>query len=234
MNVLEASAELWKDFILNIFPAICINCNSTLVRDEQFICSRCKISLPMTRDYLDPTNRLFQKFAYEPKIKHVSSFLDYNKHGITRKLVHALKYRGETELGVLLGRMYGTELKRHGILDPDLILPVPLHPKKLKRRGYNQSELIASGLSESLQIPMDPSILQRKKYTATQTKKSKVNRWENVGDVFAISQGEKLTGKKIILIDDVLTTGATMGSLASQIARCEVKEIYLIAMAAGA
>ncbi len=234
MNLLSVSAELWKDFILNVFPAICINCNDTLVRDEQYICSSCKISLPKTKDYNIPTNRLFQKFAYESKIKHVSSFLDYNRQGITRKLIHKLKYKGETDLGILLGRMYAEDLNKHTLLKPDYILPVPLHPKKLKRRGYNQSELIAQGLSDILNVPMDPNLLHRMKYTSTQTKKSKVNRWENVGEVFAIPEPKKLKNKKVMLVDDVLTTGATLGSLSSQIAKCEVAEIYLIAIAAGA
>ena len=234
MNLFKFTSEIWNDFLLNIFPAVCIHCNSTLVRDEQYICSKCKIALPRTNDYLDPTNRLFQKFAYEPKVKHVSSFLDYNKHGITRKLIHSLKYRGETDIGLLLGRMYGSDLQKSGKIKPDIIFPVPLHRQKLKKRGFNQSELIAQGLSESMDVEVQTDILIRKTYTSTQTKKSRVSRWENVGNVFEVVSPERLHHKNVMLVDDVLTTGATMGSLASQIAKSDVNEIYLVAMAAGA
>ncbi|MEQ8337482.1 MAG: phosphoribosyltransferase family protein [Cyclobacteriaceae bacterium] len=233
MNLFRITAEVWNDFLLNIFPAVCINCYTTLVRNEQYICSKCKIALPRTNDYLDPTNRLFQKFAYEPKVKHVSSFLDYNKHGIARKLIHSLKYRGEMDIGLMLGRIYGADLRKTGTLRPDIIFPVPLHHRKLKKRGYNQSEMIALGLSESLEVEVDTNILVRKTYTSTQTKKSRVSRWENVGNVFEVVSPELLYNKRVMLVDDVLTTGATMGSLASQVAKCDVHEIYLVAMAAG-
>ncbi len=234
MDILKYTFEIWNDFVLNIFPAVCINCNTTLVRDEQFICSQCKIALPRTNDYLQPTNRLFQKFAFEPKITHVSSFLEYNKHGIARKLIHDLKYRGEKEIGFMLGELYGRDLQLSGKLKPDVIFPVPLHHRKLRKRGYNQSELIALGLSESMQVAVDTGTLIRKTFTSTQTKKTRVSRWENVGNVFEVAFPENLEGKKVLVVDDVLTTGATLGSLATQIAQCDVGEIYLVAMAAGA
>ncbi|XOV92581.1 MAG: ComF family protein [Bacteroidota bacterium] len=234
MNYLKTACEIWSDFVLNIFPAICINCNSTLVRDEQFICSKCKLSLPRTNDHLDPTNRRYQKFAYEPKITHVSSFLDYNRQGVARKLIHAIKYRGETELAILLGRMYGIDLVSCAQLKPDFIVPVPLHPRKQAKRGFNQSEIISMGISEVIGVPVESDIVRRNTFTATQTKKSKVNRWENVGNVFEVSNPQRLEGKNIMIVDDVLTTGATLGSLATQIANCGGKEVYLISLAGGA
>lgn len=234
MNSLKTVEEIWKDFLHNIFPAICINCNATLVRDEQYICSKCKLSLPKTNDHLDSTNRRYQKFAFEPKITHVSSFLEYNRQGISRKLIHAIKYRGETGLAILIGAMYGMDLLSCVHLKPDIILPVPLHPRKQKRRGFNQSELIAMGLSESLNVDVASNILRRNTFTSTQTKKSRVNRWENVGQVFEVVHPEVLKGKKVMIVDDVLTTGATLGSLATQVANCGAAEIFLISIAAGA
>lgn len=234
MNLIKFTSTIWNDFVLNIFPAVCINCNATLVRDEQYICSRCKIALPRTNDHLQSTNRLLQKFAYEPKITHASSFLDYNRHGITRKLIHSLKYRGETDIGLMLGSLYGQDLLQIDKIHPDIILPVPLHHRKLKKRGYNQSEMIALGLAESMKVEVDTSILVRRVYTSTQTKKTRVSRWENVGNVFEVATPGQVRGKKVMLVDDVLTTGATMGSLATQLANCDVREIYLVAMAAGA
>ncbi len=234
MKIFEYSDEIWRDFVQNIFPSVCINCNITLIREEAFICSKCKTSLPRTNNYLDPTNRIFQKFAYERKIKHVSSFLDYNKQGITRKMIHALKYKGETGLGLMLGKMYGEDLRLNLSVRPDMIIPVPLHPRKFRKRGFNQSEWIARGLSESLEVPVDPSIVIRNTFTSTQTKKSKVNRWENVGKVFEVVNPERLPGSRVMLVDDVLTTGATLGSLAVQISAYGVEEIYVVAIAAGA
>lgn len=234
MKVLKVTAQMWYDFVHNIFPFVCINCHTTLMRDEKYICSSCKVNLPRTNNYLVPTNNLYQKFAYERKVTHASSFLDYNKHGIARKLIHALKYQGEQDLGQLLGVIYGTDLLKLHSLNPDMIIPVPLHPNKIKKRGYNQSEMIALGLSESLDVSVETSIAIRNTFTATQTKKSKVSRWQNVGEVFEITRPDLLHGKKVMLVDDVLTTGATIGSLGAKVAACDVKEIYIVAIASGA
>ena len=233
MNFQSITNELWNDFISNLFPLICVNCRETLVRDEVYICTKCKLSLPRTNLHIVKENRLFQKFAFEPKVKFVTAFLEYNPGGIARKLIHQLKYKGEQELGTILGDWFGLDLLQAPI-DPDLILPVPLHPKKLRIRGYNQSDCIARGISERMGVLWDPKILSRTVFTKTQTKKSKIDRWKNVDSIFSINTHGTISNKKVLLVDDVLTTGATLGSLASILSSAGVSEIYIATLAAGA
>ena len=210
-----------------------MNCKETLVRDESFICTKCKLSLPRTNLHLVNENRLFQKFAFEPKVKFVTAFLEYNPGGIARKLIHQLKYKGEQELGVILGNWFGVDLLESPI-HPDIILPVPLHRKKFKIRGYNQSDCIAQGISESMRISWDHKALSRTIFTKTQTKKSRIDRWKNVDSIFRINDPAIVANKKVLLVDDVLTTGATLGSLASILSNAGTSEIYIATLAAGA
>lgn len=128
-------------------------------------------------------------------------------------MVHQLKYKGRKDVGVFLGRLYGQSLIQSPFFnDLDLIIPVPLHPKRLMKRGYNQSDQFGLGLSESMKIPMNNQLLIRSRSTETQTKKTRFSRWENVNNIFIVKDYEYLSGKKILLIDDVITTGATLES----------------------
>lgn len=134
---------------------------------------------------------------------------------MTQTLVHRLKYKGEKEVGVYLGKLLGRELSESEFFcDADVLLPVPLHPAKLKKRGYNQSEVIALGMEKSMKAKLDANILFRKVHTSTQTRKSRYERWENVKDIFGIRNPHLLENKHVILVDDVITTGATLEACA--------------------
>jgi ComF family protein len=158
-------------------------------------------------------NKLERLFWGRADVSMATAFLRMSRKGLTHRLVHELKYEGNKEIGQLLGTLFGQELKK---IDEwksvDLIIPVPLHPKKEQLRGYNQSYEIASGVSESMDVPTTKTALTRKHYTDSQTKKSRVERWQNVSEIFDINENELNTSNHILLVDDVITTGATIES----------------------
>lgn len=167
------------------------------------------------------------------EVKLVMSFLRFTKKGISQSLLHQLKYRNRPEIGVELGRIYGSILHSVNLHNNwDEITPVPLHPLKQKRRGYNQSEQFANGLSDAMGIPVNIS-LERVQFTETQTKKSRIERIENVSEVFAVKKESQLTGKRILLVDDVMTTGATLISCTNMLYGQKVKTVDLAVIAAG-
>lgn len=171
----------------------------------------CLHNLPETKFHIMESNPLNQTFLGRVPVENTVSYLFFRKGTATQAILHALKYRGNKEIGDFLGYQYGLQLKE---VEPfqhiDLIIPIPLHPKKERKRGYNQSEWIAKGLSRALGIDYSTKLLFRRDYTETQTRKARYNRWENVKEVFALENSEQLEGKHILLCDDVLTTGATM------------------------
>jgi len=147
------------------------------------------------------------------KFEQSSSYYKLNKGGKVQELIHQLKYRGQKEVGEYIGKVFGSELKSLG-WKPDLIVPVPLHPKKLRKRGYNQSECFADGISTSMNIPVITNALVRLNFTETQTKLDRDKRWENVRYAFRIQNAPEFENKHILLVDDVVTTGATIEACA--------------------
>ncbi len=175
------------------------------------ICTRCITELPRTNYHRQITNPVEEKLAGRLPIKYAWAFLKFRKGGIVQHLLHQMKYNNHPEVGVVLGRIFGHDLKNAGLSTGfDVIIPVPLHEVRRRKRGYNQSAKLAEGLSHSMNIPWDESISIRTMKTRTQTKKSKMERWENVKDVFTVSTNQIITGKRILLVDDIITTGATL------------------------
>lgn len=224
--------ELIDDFASLFFPRICVNCRKSLVYQEEILCTHCRWTLPETNYHLNPINPLFQKFVYEPNVKFAASFLYYNRKGVAQKLIHSLKYKNTPQVGVALGKWYGHQLKSID-LKADLIIPVPIHRKKELSRGYNQSQKIAEGLSEKLNIPVDSNSVIRHVETKTQTKKGKVDRWVNVDSIYKVKRPDELFGKTAIVVDDVITTGATMGMLLDVLIKAGVTDIAIVAIASG-
>lgn len=220
-----------SDFLSLIYPATCLKCNQTLISAENFICTSCKVDLPVTNDHFNPENELFQKFAYEPLVKSASAYLYYNEEGVAQKLIHALKYEGKNQVGNLLGEMYGKSIA--DLFRPDIIIPIPIHTKKLRRRGYNQSLGIAEGFAEHFEkAEVREDLISRVKYTETQTRKNKLSRWLNVENIYSVIK-EDLTGKVVVVVDDVVTTGATIGMLCSKLKEANVSSIHIICAARG-
>jgi ComF family protein len=204
---------LIDDFISLVFPRICAACGNSLWKQEQTVCLFCEFHLPRTNFHLSHDNPVSRLFWGRVTLESAMAFLYFNKGNKVQRLIHQLKYKGRRDIGIYLGRQYGLQLQDSPFLRTvQLIVPVPLHSKKLMKRGYNQSEQFAIGLGESLKIPVDPHALFRKKETETQTKKSRFRRWQNVAEVFEVNQSMSLERKHVLLVDDVITTGATLES----------------------
>ncbi len=199
-----------------VFPNLCVGCNGVLLAAEHLICTHCIENFPETKFHAIPNNQLEQAFWGRINIEQAYAFLIFRKKGIVQKLLHELKYANNPELGIMLGRLYGSKLHESGI-KIDAVVGIPLHPKKLKIRGYNQSDCFAQGLSESLNCMHLKDVVVRNKHTDTQTKKGRFDRWLNVDEVFAINNPELIANKKVLLVDDVITTGATIEACAQSI-----------------
>jgi len=203
---------IWaNDFISLVYPKICVVCGNSLWRSEEIICQKCDYHLPKTNFHLELDNPVSRLFWGRANIDTAVAFLYFNKGSAVQELIHKLKYKGRRDIGVLLGTRYGLYLKNSPLFrDISVIIPVPLFKKKFLQRGYNQSEEFGIGLSSVLGIPLDCNELIRKKATETQTRKSRFNRWENVSETFVIQNPQKLSGSYVMLVDDVITTGATL------------------------
>jgi len=211
--------KLWiADFLNLFFPDNCSACGNPLVSQEKVICMSCLFKLPKTNFHLQDENPISRIFWGRVRLETATSFLFFNKGGNVQELIHQLKYKGKKNVGIFLGKAFGNDLSKSPLFNSiDCIIPVPLHPKKERKRGFNQSLVISEGISETLQKPVLNDNLIRLVHTSTQTKKSRYSRWENVKDVFGIKSPEQLVNQHVLLIDDVLTTGATLESCAQKI-----------------
>ena len=226
--------KVFDDLISLLYPRLCMLCDAQVQKGDH-MCISCENNLPTTDYHTLLENPITEKFYGRVKIEFGAAYYIFGPASKTQKLIHELKYNNKPQLGEYIGRIYGDQLKESPIFPKiDYIVPVPLHPMKMHQRGYNQSEAIAKGLSESLHIPIDTKTLIRTKHTNTQTKKSRLSRMENVGTAFGVSSSEKLEGKHIILLDDVLTTGATLEACAlTLLEHIPTLKISIITMATG-
>ena len=225
---------LWiNDFISLVYPKICAACGNSLWVHEKVICTFCDFHLPKTNYHQISENPVSKLFQGRANIYSASAYLFFHKGSKVQQLVHQLKYKGRKDVGVYLGNSYGQVLLQSPLfIEIDLIVPVPLHPKKLMKRGYNQSDQFGVGLSESMKIPMNNQVLIRCRSNETQTKKARFKRWENVDNIFMVKNPDALKGKKILLVDDVITTGATLESCINALSAIPEVRISIVAIAA--
>lgn len=217
--------SLLKDFLLLVYPPQCIICERALVKGEKYMCISCVSQMPYLNGYTD-NNEIKSKFYGHTVIDASHCFMRYKPGGVLDKCVKNFKYFGYKDLCFQLGVSWANYiLHNNESFSYDYIIPVPLHRKKLKKRGYNQSEEIAKGLSSILNIPVAPEVIVRKNNTITQTNKNKSARWENMKDQFEIVDRELLLDKNVLLLDDILTTGATMISCLKTLESVKTKRI---------
>ncbi len=203
--------NLFIDLLDLIYPNLCLVCGENLLKSEQHLCLNCLHNIPKTNYHLLTDNPVEKRFWGKVPIYRATAFFFFQKGSPFQKLLHSLKYKGNKEIGFVLGKYAGADLLDSlDFASVDLIIPVPLHPKKYKIRGYNQSEWIGKGLSEILKVPQNTTALCRIYENVTQTKKSVFERYENTEGIFELSDREVLIGKHILLVDDVLTTGSTV------------------------
>lgn len=221
-NFLIAS---FQDFISLIYPDTCCCCETALAKAEMHICLSCEIALPIIIDQTIVGNKFMGKIPYHTSV----ALYQYAKLNSVQNLLDEIKYKNNQELALYLGQKMGKNLMDKSFDNYDGIVPVPLHLSKQKKRGYNQSELLAKGMSEACGLPIFTQLLTRTKATETQTLKQRFARWTNVETVF--SANEKVQGMKLILLDDVLTTGATLVACAESLLKKGSTEISFMALA---
>ena len=221
-----------KDFFSLIYPQVCPVCGKSLFRHEKVVCMKCYHHMPRARFSNDPHNPAAQVFWGRVPLKVVSVAFLYNKGNALQQLIHAFKYKGHQEIGKFLGEELGKEISGSpGAENINLIIPVPLHPRKQKKRGFNQSEIIAEGVADHLHAGVNRNILKRKNFSSTQTRKSKYERWQNVDNIFELKTPQLIMNKHILLIDDVITTGATLEACAQCLLEVEGVELSVGALA---
>ncbi len=214
------------------FPKVCAGCHTLLLANEAVICTRCRHEMPLTQYHLDIKNEAVKKFYGKIDIHHASAFLYFNKKGMVQELIHNLKYKGQEEIGIVLGNWYVEDLKKLDLEIPfDVVIPVPLHKRKFRERGYNQVTTFGKALAEGLEIPFDDTLLYRKKYSKTQSKKNLSGRAENIANLFDVTFSEKNQNKHFLIVDDVLTTGATLEACSRALLKIPGAKISIVCMA---
>ncbi|OOQ59150.1 ComF family protein [Mucilaginibacter pedocola] len=208
---MNAVARYLSHFVSLIFPELCVACHSSLVSGEDLLCTDCRYNLPYTNFHQQPDNIVAQQFWGKLPVQAAYALYYFNKGGKVQQLLHHFKYDGQHRIGNIVGEIAGSQLAESEMFrSADYIIPVPLHKKRLKERGYNQSACFAHGLAKKLKAEVELNNLVRTKATKTQTHKSRFARFENMQQVFAITHPDRLINKHVLLVDDVTTTGSTL------------------------
>lgn len=227
-----AIKRLTADLVGLLFPELCNACGNNLNHGEKEICIECLLDLPYTDYHLHAENRVAKQFWGRLPCNAATAMLYFKKGTKVQHLIHNLKYNAKIEVGTTLGRLLGERLAQSELFKSiDLIVPVPLHSKKLKSRGYNQSEYIAKGLAEVLNLPVSTLNLIRDKATATQTRKTRYFRFENMQTVFNVINPEQIENLHVLLVDDVITTGATLEACGNALLNCGIKKLSIATVA---
>ena len=215
-----------------LFPKVCLACDAFLLANEETICISCRHDLPLTNYHLEMKNELTKKFFGRIELQFGSAMMYYHKRGIVHELIHNLKYYKHQEIGTFLGNWYGEDLKPLAISKEfDFVIPVPLHKKRLKERGFNQIETFGKAISEKLGVPYDDTILIRTIYSKTQTKKNLLGRTEVNKEIFGVAFSESHHGKHFLLVDDVITTGSTLEACAHAILKIPGSKLSIVTIA---
>lgn len=209
--------EIKDSFLHLLFPQICEGCGTDLPGQDTLLCFRCMEALPETNFEQHPHNPVEKKFYGRMPVHEASASYYFSKESLMAHLVHQLKYKGNKELGLQLGQLMGHTIKRSGRFKVDALIPLPLFPVKEKRRGYNQATVLCEGIAKHLTIPILKEVITRPEHTETQTKKGRVERWKNIEGKFLLKNPEVITNKHILLVDDVITTGATLESCGTEL-----------------
>ena len=222
----------WTDFVSLLFPTLCQACGESLVTGEELICLNCRYNLPFTDFHLKPDNMVAQQFWGKIHLEGAYAMCYFAKGGKMQHLMHHFKYKGIQKIGNLLGNIAGEQLLKSPVFkSADVVIPVPLHKSRLRKRGYNQSMCFAEGLSEKMRIPIDENNLVRLRATETQTHRSRFSRFENMQEVFTLTNPESLRNKHVLLVDDVVTTGSTLEACGTALLEAEGLKLSIATIA---
>lgn len=214
--------EIKESLLHVVFPHVCDGCGNDLLNIESRLCIRCLSSLPETNFEMHANNPVEKDFWGRLPLVCASAHLYFTKESLVQRLMHQLKYKGNKELGLQLGRIMGNALRssnRFG--DIDALIPLPLFPSKEKKRGYNQAKVLCDGMAEVLNMPVLSEVITRPQHTETQTKKGRIERWKNIEGKFRLSDPEAIKNKNLLLVDDVVTTGATLEACGNELLTAE-------------
>lgn len=217
-SMLKTIAAALQDFSHLFFPHNCLGCGTDVLENDAELCIKCFSELPAT-GFLEQPGNLVEKIFYgRIEVEQAGSAFYFTKDSTIQHMMIELKYRGNKNAGLYMGKLLGAQLAQCGRFENvDIVVPLPLNPKKEKRRGYNQAMVIAEGMQTGWDKPIAGKAVGRKLFTETQTQKGRVDRWQNMQDVFEVKDAATLEGKHILLVDDVVTTGASLEACASAI-----------------
>lgn len=229
---MQAAKSLFHDFSHLFFPQICAGCGTDVVNPETPLCIRCIDALPVTNFHMHTANQVERIFWGRVPVAHASSLCYFNSGSLIQTLIHQLKYKGNRELGRFLGRIMGDVLTQSNRFnDIDLLVPLPLHASRERKRGYNQATILCEGMAELMKRPVISDAVIRHSATSTQTKKNRIARWENIEGRFSIVDKSKLQGRHLLLVDDVITTGATLEACAASLMALTDVSVSIVTLA---
>lgn len=231
MGLITYAKQLSQDFTSVIFPDICIHCSETLYRNEQYLCTSCQLQVQYIYP-VQPIDKYLLKFVGFRSVAYVIPYMKFTKKGVVQSLLHELKYKGNTDIGNYLGASFAEKLS--GLPKSDFLLPVPTTEEKRISRGYNQTEVIATAIADKLDCPVKNDVIFRIHKSLSQTGKSRINRWVDIRNQFVYRQdAESIRGMSVLVVDDVLTTGATVGAICEILENQGVRTIGILTLASG-
>ena len=223
---------LLTNLVSLLYPDLCVICGEPLIENEKYFCFACFFKLPRTNYHFIPENQTIERFAGKVSLAKASSYLYYNKGGIAQKLIAEIKYKGNQNLGIWIGSYLANDMISSGFFQGiDYLLPVPLHRAKEKKRGFNQAEKLARGISQVTKIPLETINIFREKSNTSQTRKGLFDRWMNTRNLFQLKNPDLYNKKHILLIDDVLTTGSTLEAVTQSLLKSQDVKISILTLA---
>jgi ComF family protein len=229
MNVFK---EAISSFGHIFFPHLCTGCGSDLISDEQLLCFQCINRLPVTNFELHANNPIEKIFWGRVAIQSASAQYYFTKNSILQHILHQFKYNNKKEIGTYFGRIVGEAIcQSNRFTAIDAVVPLPLFASRERRRGYNQATVLAEGISSVMQLPVLKDSIERITATETQTQKNRIERWQNISGKFKLKDKESVGGKHILLIDDVITTGATLDACANELLQAEDVQVSIVTLA---
>ena len=221
-----------NDFTTLFFAPTCAGCDQRLVEGEAYICTACWYHLPDTRAHIDERNSGARQLWGRARLEGVASCWYFREASRVKRIIHQLKYQNRPQIGTAIGLRYGAVLVNTPPFNQaDVIVPVPLHPKKFRKRGYNQSTFFANGLARAMQLPVAAHGIIRRRATESQTRKNRYERYENMLETFVANDTDAVAGKHVLLVDDVLTTGATLEACANTLLESGAAQVSAVTIA---